>query len=340
MAGDVILLQPWWLILLGPVWFWWLLRRRFPGPWPRLMPVIAIRYPLLSVLTKKESSSPDLDKINLPDLLLTLAMSLMVLALTQPAIHTTEIEAEKHIKAPDLVLVVDTAVSMTLKDYVVDTQPVDRMSITRQLLDAFIADYPGNRMGLVILGNPPALWLPLTADKQVVRDAVRRIRTSLGGRLSDTGATLELVRKNYSGSDNKVVILVSDGGLQLGDISPQSAATELAAAGFTLYVIAVGSQHVGSGFSDKGSLIYQPIDLTMMMQVAANGDGQLFEAKDTETFRDILKIIDDKHSQSIPPPATRWFIQHLYPALISTAMLLLLLASLTPKKLFFRNKRV
>ncbi|MCU7800617.1 MAG: VWA domain-containing protein [gamma proteobacterium symbiont of Lucinoma myriamae] len=70
---------------------------------------------------------------------------------------------------------------MSLSDYEINGQIIDRLTLTRQLLDGFVSDYSGQRIGLVTLGNPPAIWLPLTSDKIIVQDAISRIRTFLGG---------------------------------------------------------------------------------------------------------------------------------------------------------------
>ena len=178
------LLQPYWLLLLVLPWIWLYLRLLKPAPWPRILPILTVRYPLLGDLPQPAVHRSGNSKKHQADKIMTLAMCLMVFALSQPVYYTGYIENEKISEPVDLILVVDTALSMSLSDYELDGQVVDRITLTRQLLDGFISDYSGHRIALVILGNPPALWLPLTSDKSIVQDAVSRIRTFLGGRIS------------------------------------------------------------------------------------------------------------------------------------------------------------
>ncbi|MCU7800618.1 MAG: VWA domain-containing protein [gamma proteobacterium symbiont of Lucinoma myriamae] len=106
------------------------------------------------------------------------------------------------------------------------------------------------------------------------------------------GATLRLVREHYKDQNEKVVVLISDGGAQVGAISPQEAAQQLAAEDFSLYVIAVGSSDPDEGSLDKSSLIYEAVNLTMLQQVAKQGKGQLFHVLNTQAFSDALQTIE------------------------------------------------
>lgn len=339
MSGNFGLIQPTWLFLVLPVLLWWIRRLKQPYVWPRLIPQLTIHYPLLAAISTNENEVVKKTfRGSRPDLLLAIAMCLMVLALAQPVRYTAKVTTGDNSEPVDLVLAVGTAISMSLRDYEIDGQAVDRMTLTRRLLDDFITDYSGNRIGLVISGSPPAMWLPLTTDKTVVTDAVSRIRTVLGGRLSDMGATLALIQNRFTGQGEKVVVLISDGGLQLGAISPEEAAKSLADSGFTLYVIAMGSDNDKIKPTEQGSLIYQPADLGMLSQVATLGGGQLFHVRDTQAFNDTLSTIEDKHRQPAPPSDTHQLVTAWFPLPLGLAMVLILLALLMPLQLSLKNE--
>jgi Ca-activated chloride channel family protein len=206
------LLQPYWLLLLPLPLVWLAWRRRHPRPWPIVLSPLALRYPLLSIVAGDDEpvGSP---RLAAGDRWVAIAMMLAVIALAQPVRYVGNIASIAASEPVDLVVVAGTAISMTLRDYVIDGERVDRMAMTRHLLDRFVAEFQGQRIGLVVLSNPPALWLPLTTDKRVVRDAIARLRTVMIGRLSDTGAALQLVNDNFGDTDDKVVVLVTDGGL-------------------------------------------------------------------------------------------------------------------------------
>lgn len=328
MDVDIGLLQPFWLILLPLPWLWLYWRLHHPGGWPRILPILSVRYPLIAELQHSNKVMAAKAKSRHPDQLMALAISLMLLALSQPVYYQGDAKSEKQFQPVDLVLVVGTALSMSLSDYEINGQAVDRITMTRQLLHDFVADYSGQRIGLVILGNPPAIWLPLTSDKHNVQDAISRIRTFLGGRLTDMGASLNLVREHYNEPQEKVVVLISDGGAQVGSVSPQEAAQDLAEAGFTLYVIAVGSSDPEAGALDKSSLIYETVNLAMLQQVAEQGNGQLFHALDSQAFTDALKIIESKHRRVISHKEKKRLMQVWYPFPLALAMLILLYAAL------------
>ncbi len=144
------------------------------------------------------------------------------------------------------------------------------------------------------------------------------------------GATLALIRDSFPQDGEKVVVLISDGGQQLGKVSPPQAALDLANTGMTLYVIAMGSEHHTSEDTEKGGLIYQPVNLPMLEQVARNGGGHLFHARDAQAFRDALSTIEANHRNPSPASAPQRLFQAWYPAPLALAMLLMLIASMLP----------
>ena len=124
------------------------------------------------------------------------------------------------------------------------------------------------------------------------------------------------------------VARAADGGLQLGLTSPQMAAQELADSGFTLYIIAIGSTELnGENQSDSG-LIYEPVNLGLLQQVAEIGHGQLFHATDTQVFRDALSTIEAKHRKPVQTSANERLVEVWYPLPLALALLLILLALL------------
>ncbi|MCU7939256.1 MAG: VWA domain-containing protein [gamma proteobacterium symbiont of Bathyaustriella thionipta] len=331
MDADIVnnlgLLQPYWLLLLPLPWLWLYWRQPQSASWPSIIPVLTVRYPLLGDLPQPDVHRGRTKK-QYADKIMALAMSLLVLALSQPVHYKAYIEKDKASEPVDLILVVGTALSMSLSDYEVNGQVLDRMTLTRKLLDGFVADYSGHRIGLVILGNPPALWLPLTSDKSIVQDAISRIRTLLGGRITDMGATLQLVRDHFKEQQEKVVVLISDGGAQVGSISPDKAAQELAEDGFSLYVIAVGSSDPQGRSLDNNSLIYEAVNLNMLQQVARQGKGQLFHALDSQAFSDALLTIEKKHRKVRHKIDKKYLTEAWYPVPLALAMMLILSVSL------------
>jgi Ca-activated chloride channel homolog len=328
MIEFIGLIQPYWLCLLPLPWAWFFRRRYWKQAqthnWSHLLPIISIRYPLLYDIKNSNNNTQKENTDKQQELIFTIAISLLLLSLSQPVRYNHSTETEHKSEPVNMVLVVGTAITMSLPDYILDNQAVDRMSLTRRLLDAFVTDYSGSQIGLVILGNPPALWLPFTADKNLVRNAISRLRPVLGGRLSDIGASLQLVKEKFLQTEEKVVILVSDGGLQTGKISPHDAVHELVADGFTLYVLAIGSTDQQVESSTNSRLIYEFADFSLLQKLAEIGGGQFYHAKDSQSFKQALLQIEQKHRHSISPENPKRLSQAWYPLPLALSMLLLL----------------
>jgi len=320
---HISLAQPYFLLLLPLSWVWYVWRRQHRGSWPQLLPVLSIRYPALADLNKQTISMTQHSSSAPSERLILLAMMLLIAALSQPVHQRTIIHTRAQSEPVDLILLVGTALSMTLTDYMINGQPMDRLSMARRQLDTFIRDYSGQHLALVIMGNPPALWLPFTTDKEIVRDAVARIRTSLGGRITDMGASLQLVRHSFAQKQQKIVVMISDGGTQIGSHSPQEVAQKMAAEGFILYVIAVGSDKPDAGLPTSASLIYEAVNLTMLQQVAQAGKGRLYHAQDAQAFTRALAEIEEKHRKKISDKMQKYLNDALYPFPLALAMLIL-----------------
>lgn len=291
--------QSLWLWLLPLAFIWLHIRSRQQKIWPTLLPAPSIRYPSLSHTAHRNNFEIGHRYHPKNDRLVFMAIVLFILSLAQPVSYLDTVNNPNKTEPVDLVLLVDTSLTMVLKDYVIDEKPIDRMSMTRRLLKDFINDYSGARIGLTIMGNPPLHWLPYTPDKGIIRDAISRLRTTLGGRLTDMSASLKLVAEQYTSEDDKVVVMITDGGLQLGESSPQEAARRLSEQGYTLYVIAIGSTQMDRANIDTTGFIYEPVDLTLLGDIAKQGNGQMFHAIDSTAFSKALQTIESQHRKVV-----------------------------------------
>ena len=304
-----------WLYVIPIIWLLWYQFRTVKIIWPRWRPSISIHYPLLDSLDAETLRHEKNQKYyRQHNVLLSVMFSLLLLALAQPVQYTGQLAQTDNKQAIDMVLVMDTALSMSLSDYLINNQPVSRIGFARTELAAALDSFRGERFALLISGNPPALWLPLTKDIHVVQHEIGRISTFLGGRISDMGATLKLIEKQFADQNNnrnnrsdnaQVAIIISDGGTQVGDIAPQTAAEQLAEKGFTVYVIAVGSVQPESAALNTSSLLYEPVNLEVLNRVAKAGKGQLFHARDHNDFKQAMASIVQLHSPSLQQSETQ-----------------------------------
>ncbi|MGV6816063.1 MAG: vWA domain-containing protein [Thiotrichales bacterium] len=318
---DYALLQPLWLLLI-PFMFVWLVLRKTALSWPRLVTGFALRYPLLGQIPLKTSAiTSDKQRAQLP---LLSAFILLIIALAQPVHFSQPIKSEDNNKPVDAVLVVSTAISMRLQDYQFKDSSVSRLAIAQRFLQSFIEAFSGERLALVVMGTPSTLWLPLTSDRQVVEAAVNRLRPVLGGRLADMGAALRLVAAMDKTSREKIILLVTDGGLQTGKVSPEEAARKIHAHGYSLNIIGIGAPKGKPIAQEPGSLIYQSIDRKFLRGIAEAGGGEFFHIQNPAEFSQVIKQIESALKQdALVDPVLR--LQHpLYPWFVGIALMLLL----------------
>lgn len=324
MFSEWGMTQPLWLALMPMVLLLYLRRRQSKAPWPNLYRRERIRFPLLDELSEDGQGY----SVHQPrrEGLLFLSTAVLILALAQPVLYRDQIELPEQKDPVDLVLLVDTNITMVLKDYFDDDQPIERMSLTKELLSGFVKEFQGNRIGLSIMGNPPLHWLPFTEDKSAVSDAVSRIRVTMGGRLSDMSASLKLVSDHYPTELNPVVVMITDSGMQLGEVAPQLAAKRLADSGYTLYVIAIGSTELTQEQKTRAGFVYDPVDLVLLEEVAKAGAGKLFHAQTIDAFEEALQTISYEQTSQNRAIKTLRLVDPLYPWFILFGISLLLSA--------------
>lgn len=317
---DYALLQPLWLLLI-PFMFAWLVLRKTTLSWPRLVTGFALRYPLLGQISLQASAmTSDKKRAQLP---LLSAFILLIIALAQPVYFSQSIKSGEKNKPVDAVLVVSTAISMRLQDYRFKDSPVSRLAIAQRFLKSFIETFSGERLALVVMGTPSTLWLPLTPDRQVVEYTVNRLRPVLGGRLADMGAALQLVEAMDKTSREKIILLVTDGGLQTGKLSPEEAARKIHAHGYTLNIIGVGAPEGKAIAQEPGSLIYQSLDRKFLRGIAEAGGGEFFHLQNPAEFSQVINKIESAVKQdSLVDPVLR-LQRPLYPWFVGIALILL-----------------
>jgi Ca-activated chloride channel family protein len=184
----------------------------------------------------------------------------------------------------------------------------------------------------------------LSTDKALALDAVERLQTTLGGRSSDIGATLELVGRSFGDDpddsqpeNEKIVLLVSDGYQQLGAVAPDVAVKNLRKQGFRLHTLAIGSTQLPKTSLGKSHLIYQPVDLALLQQLATFGGGQMIYARKDPSLQQLLKLLS-RPKPATPQPTERKRIIPLYPYPLLLS-LILLLYQLQPVSLFRREQK-
>jgi Mg-chelatase subunit ChlD len=295
--------------------------------WPQLISPLSMRFPWLQRLLSAppNNAAPGANSLHITPFMLMMACFIITLA--QPAQQGAALPHADSPQAVDLIILLNTSVSMVLKDSSIDEQQVDRMTKQVDIISKLVKDFRGDRIALVILGRPAALWLPLTADKKLIRSMLARLQTTLGGRNSDISAALQLVGEKFAldeddNANEKIILLSTDAYQQLGAQPPQQAVGNLARRGYKLYTLAIGSTQFPEEMLGKSHLIYQPVDLALLQQLAVIGGGKMLRASDNDVQQKLLSAMNRSRQKSTARQPRPIINLYFWPLL--AAMLILL----------------
>jgi len=323
---DYLLMQPQWLWLIPLVLLSaWFIRQGWLIKTNRQIPSTAVRHPLANDYQNQALDT----KTTHHQLLYITCACLMLFALTQPVQLGTRLSVPP--KPVDLMLIIDTSVSMVLQDYQLDGRQVDRMTMTQALLDRFTRRFSGKRIGIVVLGDQPHILLQPSEDRRLVRHLIHRLKPTVAGRQAALGDAVAVAAEHIK-SDNTasetVMILISDAVLPSGKLSPLAGAERAVEAGAVLHTIAIGSSAMQG--SEHASLIYEPADVKLLQQMASITGGKSFHAVDVAAMDTALQAIE--RQQQIPSGSrlAPRLQQPLYIWPLGTAILILIVMALLP----------
>ena len=221
------------------------------------------------------------------------ALTLAVIALARPQRGRVFEEIESH--GVDIMLCLDVSESMSAPDL----QP-DRITAAKQRAMEFASQRSGDRIGLVVFGNGAMTLCPLTLDRDVLKSVIERLkigtldgsRTAIGNGLADAVARLK-----SSTAKEKVVILLTDGVNNAGEVEPLTAARLAQTYGIKVYCIGVGSEQpvtvmVNDPFwGQRPQTVQADFDLKTLEDISALTGGHAYTAGDAVALKHIYDEI-------------------------------------------------
>ncbi|MBI3617491.1 MAG: VWA domain-containing protein [Candidatus Omnitrophica bacterium] len=235
---------------------------------------------------------------HLPAILRAIALALFLAALAGPraVLKQTLHESE----GIDIVLAIDASGSMAAEDFAIGGQRYNRLDVVKNVVREFIDHRSGDRIGLVTFAALAYTVCPLTTDYAWLTTNLERIRLGMitDGTAIGSAINSSLTRFKNSEAKSKVMILLTDGVNNAGEIDPLTAARAAQALGVKIYTIGAGTQ----GFAPFpvqdvfGRKVYQQvridIDEKLLQGIAQVTGGKYFRATDTESLRTIYSAID------------------------------------------------
>ena len=309
--------SPLWLIALVavPVLAWRLWRRGGPAP--------GVRYSVASDAAALGTTGWARLR-RLPDALLLGALTLGILGLARP--QERDASVERSTEGIDIVLALDVSTSMTAEDFV-----PNRFEAAKSVAAEFVRGRESDRIGLVVFAAQAYTQAPLTLDYPFLLTMLQEVRMGLieDGTAIGTALATATARLRDSDAASKVVILLTDGQNNRGQVDPQTAAEAAAALGVKVYAIGVGSE--GGSLRGRmpfgGSPLQQApeVDEAALRAVAQTTGGRYFRATDAQALREIYDAISALERTEIEETVLL-DVEELYPWALWPALACLLLA--------------
>ena len=233
----------------------------------------------------------------------------------------------------DLMLAIDISGSMATEDMQVNNDYVDRLSVVKAVISQFLDARKGDRVGLVLFGTNAYVQAPLTFDLKSVKKLMIEAPVGIAGGKTAIGDAIGLTVKRLRERQNeeKVVILLTDGANNVGEIPPIKAAELASVDGIKIYTIGVGAEEmrVPSLFGSLAGRTTNPsadLDEETLSKIAEATQGRYFRAKDTNTLAQIYELIDQLEPIEQEPETYRPFqVLYYWPLGISLCLFLSLL---------------
>ena len=271
-----------------------------------------------------------------------LTLALFIIALAQPRLSKSETKVSA--SGVDIVVALDMSGSMISEDFEVRGQRVNRFEMARAVLKNFIEKRPNDRIGLVVFATDSFIATPLTLDHDFLLQDLDRLQigaidenhTAIGSALSTAINRLREVK-----SKSKIVILMTDGQNNSGNIAPLTAAEAAQALKVKVYTIGVGMRGMAPMpkfyAGRRVATLLEPVDIDedTLQKISDKTGGKYYRADNTERFQAIYREIDKLEKTEVE---IKKFAQHreIFSWLVTPGLALLLVEVLLRHTLWRR----
>lgn len=307
------------LLLLIPYLLWYLLYRKKAEPTMQMSDTFAYQYAPKSIRQRL---------VWLPDVLRIVSFVLIVLVLARPQTHNSW--GKKTTEGIDIMLAIDVSTSMLAQDL----KP-NRIEAAKDVASEFIAGRPDDNIGLSIFAGEAFTQCPMTTDHTSLLNLLKNVRTDIATGLIEDGTAIGMGLANAVGrlkeskTKSKVVILLTDGSNNMGDISPLTAAQIAKSLNIRVYTIAVGSRSVAPYPMQVGGTIQYvnvraDVDTKTLSEIASIADGYFYRATNTTELKKIYRDIDKLEKTKMEVKKFSKFYEAYQPFAIGAVLCLLM----------------
>ena len=251
-----------------------------------------------------------------------IAVTLLIIVVARP--QKTDIIQDVTTEGIDIILTLDISGSMLARDF----RP-DRLEASKNVATEFISGRPYDRMGLVVFSGESFTQCPLTTDHAVLINLMREVQSGMieDGTAIGMGLATAVNRIKDSEAKSKVIILLTDGVNNRGEIAPATAADIAKTFGIRVYTIGVGTQGMAPyPVQTPVGIQYQnmpvEIDEEILKEIAGKTGGMYFRATDNNKLIQVYNEIDKMEKSKIDVRQfTRKEEKYLIPAIIAFCFL-------------------
>ena len=283
------------LLLIIPYILWYVMYRKKTEPTIRMADTFAFRY------------APKSWKVMLMPLQLVLrliAFTMLVLVLARP--QTQNSWKNQTVEGIDIMMAMDVSTSMLAEDLKDSRRDIkNRLEAAKMVASEFIAGRPNDNIGLTIFAGEAFTQCPMTTDHSSLLSLMQNVRTDIAARgLIEDGTAIGMGLANAvsrlkdSKAKSKVVILLTDGSNNRGDISPLTAAEIAKSLGIRVYTVGVGTNGTAPypyplpGGGVEYIQVPVELDTKTLSSIASTTDGNFYRATNAKELRDIYQEID------------------------------------------------
>lgn len=229
---------------------------------------------------------------HIPFIFRIIALSLIVVAIARP--RSSEVIEKIDAEGIDIVLAMDVSTSMLARDFT-----PDRISASKDIAIEFIAQRPTDRMGIVVFAGESYTQCPLTTDRSALINMMKEVETGLidDGTAIGNGLATSIARMKDSDAKSRVVILLTDGVNNSGEMSPQMAVEIARTYGVRVYTIGVGREGMApypvmTPWGVEVRNLEVEIDEDLLKEIADATGGRYFRANDNTKLAEIYDEIN------------------------------------------------
>ena len=267
--------------------------------------------------------------LHLPFLLRLLAYTMIVLVLCRP--QTSNSWSDRSVEGIDIMLCMDMSTSMLAEDL----HP-NRLEASKKVASEFISGRPNDNIGLTIFAGESFTQCPMTTDHAVLLNMLHDLRCDMAQQgLIDDGTAIgmglanAISRLKDSKAKSKVIILLTDGSNNAGDISPITAAEIAKSFGIRIYTIGVGTNGTARYPMPVGGHIEYlnipvEIDTKTLASIAGTTNGEFYRATNNSKLREVYQEIDqlEKTKMNVKKYSKRYEAYGLFALIACLALLL------------------